>query len=148
MHMLRNYVGEVDFKKGIRAYYAKFFNANATTDDFRIAMEEASGKDLKIFFQQWLYQPVNLQTTWHWFYDTQRKTLEITVNQTQPSSIVFEVPVEFGYYEQGSSDLKIVKFDLKRAQQTESFKLGVVPDKLVFDPRNVLLSYSTLAVQK
>ncbi len=143
MHMLRNFVGEAEFKKGIRAYYAQFFNANATTDDFRIAMEEASGKDLKLFFRQWLYQPVNLQTTWNWVYNTEQKTLEITVNQTQAGGVIFEMPVEIGYYEKGSSDLKILEFDLRKKQQIESFKLEVVPEKLVFDPRNVLLCYST-----
>ena len=52
LHMLRNKMGEQNFKKGIQSYYKKFYNANATTDDFRLEMEKASGLDLKIFFKQ------------------------------------------------------------------------------------------------
>ena len=55
LHMLRDEVGEESFWKGMQHYYEKFRNGNAVTDDFKKTMEEASGKDLDIFFRQWLY---------------------------------------------------------------------------------------------
>ena len=57
LHMLRGVVGTENFWKGIRSYYGKYINNNATTADFRKEMEEASGLDLKDFFDQWLYNP-------------------------------------------------------------------------------------------
>ncbi|MBK7372759.1 MAG: hypothetical protein IPJ09_15220 [Saprospiraceae bacterium] len=75
LHMLRHLVGEADFKKGIQSYYAAFYNKNATTDDFRIAMEKASGKDLKVFFKQWLYQPIIPHLNATWDYDAINKKI-------------------------------------------------------------------------
>ncbi len=55
LHMLRRKMGDDLFWKGMRLYYSRFRNGNADTDDFRKAMEEAGGTDLKQFFYQWLY---------------------------------------------------------------------------------------------
>ena len=140
LHMLRDLVGENNFKRGIQAYYTKFFNANATTDDFRIAMEKASGKDLKSFFKQWLYQPINPTINGSWVYDASNKKLTIQLSQTQKGDFIFNLPVEIGYYTKGSTKPTLLKLNLNTKQQTQSFKIGAAPDKVDFDPRNVLLS--------
>ncbi|WP_435357376.1 M1 family aminopeptidase [Emticicia sp. SJ17W-69] len=141
LHMLRNMIGETNFKKGIQSYYALFFNANATTDDFRIAMEKASGKDLKLFFKQWLYQPINPSINGTWDYDVKSKKLTIQLSQTQKGDYVFNLPVEIGYYTKGSTKPTILKMNFTKKQQTQSFIInGEAPDKVDFDSRNVLLS--------
>ncbi len=60
LHMLRERIGHDKFKKGIRAYYKKYMNANATTGDFIEEMEKVSNKNLKTFFNQWLNKPGDL----------------------------------------------------------------------------------------
>jgi aminopeptidase N len=140
LHMLRDLMGETNFKKGIQSYYTKYFNANATTDDFRTEMEKASGKDLKIFFQQWLYQPINPLINGTWNYDAKSKNLTIQLSQTQKGDFLFKLPVEIGYYKKGSITPTILKIDLIQKQQTQTFKIDSDPDKVDFDPRNVLLS--------
>ena len=55
LHMLRKRMGDEAFWAGIREYYATYFNQTATTDDFMRAMELASGLDLEMFAEQWLY---------------------------------------------------------------------------------------------
>lgn len=144
VHMLRDLMGEVAFKSGIRKYYAKFYNANATTDDFRNAMEAASGKDLKRFFNQWLYQPINPNIEGVWEFNSEEKKLQITLNQIQEGGIIFELPIEIGYYEMGSSDLKVLKTTMSEKQKVVLFNLETVPEKVVIDPRNVLLNYGKL----
>jgi len=57
LHMLRMEVGDSNFKKIIRDYYSKFKFSNADTRDFEKVAETVSGKNLKWFFDQWLYQP-------------------------------------------------------------------------------------------
>ncbi len=140
LHMLRDLVGENNFKRGIQAYYTKFFNANATTDDFRTEMEKASGKDLKSFFKQWLYQPINPTINGTWNYDASNKKLTVQLSQTQKGDFIFNLPVEIGYYTKGSTKPTLLKLNLNTKQQTQSFKIGAAPDKVDFDPRNVLLS--------
>ena len=145
LHMLRNLVGETNFKKGIQSYYAKFYNANATTADFRMAMEKASGKDLQLFFQQWLYQPINPVLKGTWQYDAAHKKLTIQLEQMQQGDIVFNLPVEIGFYTLGSTTPVIIKMNLTKKQQVQTFTVSGAPDKLALDPNNILLSTNSLS---
>jgi aminopeptidase N len=54
LHMLRHDLGDSIFMKGLRLYYKRFRNSNTLTKDFRVVMEEVSGRHLGKFFQQWL----------------------------------------------------------------------------------------------
>ena len=143
LHMLRNLMGETNFHKGIQSYYAQFYNANATTDDFRLAMEKASGLDLKLFFKQWLYQPTNPKINAQWEYDAANKKITIQLEQTQVGDMLFNVPIEIGYYKKGSTQPKLLKINFSKKQQTQSFIVNEAPEKMEFDPRNVLLSNTT-----
>jgi len=144
LHMLRDLLGEKSFQKGIRAYYAKYFNSNTTTDEFRLEMEKASGKDLKLFFKQWLYQPINPTINAVWKYDAAAKKLNLQLIQSQSGDFLFNVPVEVGYYKTGSTTPTILKMNLSRQQEVFSFSVPSAPDKVEFDPRNVLLSNGDL----
>ena len=55
LHMLRRLVGDEKFFEGIRQFYATWRFRKAGTDDFRVAMEKASGTDLAAFFDGWIY---------------------------------------------------------------------------------------------
>ena len=57
LHMLRQEVGDSTFQKIIQTYYNKYKGSNAETRDFQTIAERISGKDLKWFFDQWLYRP-------------------------------------------------------------------------------------------
>ena len=138
LHMLRDLIGENNFKKGIQNYYAKYFNANTNTDEFRIEMEKASGKDLKLFFKQWLYQPINPTINASWTYNPSTKKLNVHLNQAQ--QFLYNVPVEIGYYKKGSTTPTIFTMNLKDKVQVFSFPLASSPEKLELDPRNVLLN--------
>lgn len=102
LHMLRSRMGDEAFWSGIRTYYARHMNGNATTDDFRVAMEEASGLDLGLFFQQWLYSGGNPHLEGWWVYDSSARALRIEINQTQTVGPVFHLPMEIGIHVDGS----------------------------------------------
>jgi aminopeptidase N len=140
IHMLRDLIGESNFKKGIQNYYAKYFNANTTTDEFRIEMEKVSGKDLKLFFKQYLYQPINPTINASWNYDAGSKKLSVQLTQAQKGDFLFNTPVEIGYYNTGSNTPTILKMNLSSKQQSFSFYLASAPEKVELDPRNVLLN--------
>ena len=143
LHMLRNLIGEKNFKKGIQNYYAKYFNANTSTDEFRAEMEKAAGKDLKLFFKQWLYQPINPTINASWTYNASTKKLNVHLSQAQ--QFLYNVPVEIGYYKKGSSTPTILTMNLKEKDQVFSFPLASSPEKLELDPRNVLLNNGNLS---
>lgn len=140
LHMLRNLVGEVNFQKGIQLYYAKYFNANATTNQFRAEMERASGKDLKLFFKQWLYQPINPTINANWDFNSKQKKLKINFSQVQNGDMVFDLPIEIGYYIKGNNVPKLLKVQLNKKEQIFSFPVESIPEKVEIDPRNILLA--------
>jgi aminopeptidase N len=144
LHMLRDLLGEKSFQKGIRAYYEKYYNSNTTTDEFRIEMEKASGKDLELFFKQWLYQPINPIVNAVWKYDAAAKKITIQLTQSQSGDFLFNVPVEVGYYKVGATSPTILKMNLSRKQEVFSFPLPSAPDKVELDPRNILLNNGNL----
>ncbi len=83
LHMLRGLLGDDGWWKGIRHYVAKHKFQVVETDDFRKAMEEATGKDLKWFFDQWLYKAGHPELKVRWHYEDGDKTVRIKVEQTQ-----------------------------------------------------------------
>ena len=83
LHMLRGLLGDEGWWKGIRTYVAKHKFQVVETDDFRKAMEEATGKDLKWFFDQWLYKAGHPELKARWHYEDADKTVRVKVEQTQ-----------------------------------------------------------------
>ncbi len=57
LHLLRDQLGETVFLSGLRAYVGRHQGEIVTTEDFQRAMEEASGRDLQQFFDEWLHSP-------------------------------------------------------------------------------------------
>ena len=55
LHMLRRLVGDDQFFFGVRRFYAEWRFKKAGTDDFRVAMEAATGRDLGPFFEAWIF---------------------------------------------------------------------------------------------
>ncbi|NNE67118.1 MAG: M1 family metallopeptidase [Pyrinomonadaceae bacterium] len=119
LHMLRGVVGTENFWKGIRNYYAKYKDSSATTADFKREMEEVSGKDLTVFFDQWLYKPGALKVEGSWRYDDSNKQVQIDLSQVQNDGSLFKMPIEVGIYNDGSAEARIEKISL--TGQTGSF---------------------------
>ena len=144
LHMLRDKIGEQNFQKGIKSYYKKFYNANATTDEFRMEMEKAAGLDLKIFFKQWLYQPVNPKIDAIWTYEATSHKININLTQSQLTNFNFDIPIEIGYYTKDSKTPLLLKMNLNKKQLSQSFNVKGIPENIEVDPRNVLLSSNTI----
>ncbi len=96
LHMLRYHIGDAAFWQGIRDYYARHRDQNASTDDLRAAMEDAADLNLKWFFDQWLTRSGVPRLEGEWRYDAAKKQVEVTVRQTQAGDafrISFEMAV-------------------------------------------------------
>ena len=57
MHMLRRWLGDEDFAKGLKAYFEKHQYNNTIGRDLWNALSDASGKDVSSFMDTWLEQP-------------------------------------------------------------------------------------------
>lgn len=148
LHMLRNLVGDEAFQNGIQAYYHCFFNATATTADFKSQMEKASGRDLNQFFRQWLYLGGNVILKGRWKYDQSTGTLDLKLDQEQKDGFVFDIPVEIGLFQNDKVLPVIKKVHLDSLHGHFSIPIGAGPDKVVIDPRTVLLAQWELVETK
>ena len=98
LHMLRRQLGDAAFFRGVRAYYRAHLHANATTEDLRRALEQASGRNLREFFARWVYAAGHpaYKVSWQWRARGARGgTLVLTLTQTQADApFLTPVPVE------------------------------------------------------
>jgi len=96
LHTLRKHLGEENWWRAIRHYVKSNAHKSVTTEDFRKAIEEATGEPMDWFFDQWLYKmghPIFEVTK---SYDAAKKLLTLTVKQTQKIDPNAEYPqVEF-----------------------------------------------------
>jgi aminopeptidase N len=83
LHALRGLVGDLAWWKGIRGYVAAHKVQVVDTDDFRKAMEAASGKDLKWFFDQWVFKAGHPELKVRWHFEDADKTVRVRIQQTQ-----------------------------------------------------------------
>ncbi len=54
LYMMKKYIGEVAFRKGLSSYFQKHAYGNTVGDDLWAALSEASGKDIRAFMTPWL----------------------------------------------------------------------------------------------
>jgi len=143
LHMLRGVVGDEAFRDGIRAYYRKHFNATATTADFRRAMEEASGRDLGWFFEQWLYQGGNLKVAGTWTYDARAKQLRVALDQVQADGSLFTMPLEVAVYSSGQAVPAIHTVRLNARTSVFTIDVASEPTQVRLDPHLRVLMEAT-----
>ena len=144
LHMLKNEIGNENWWAGIRNYYRSYMNSHATTDDFRMEMEEVCGCDLKPFFDQWLYQGGNIVLDGEWHYDGSTKNVELVLSQMQADIFRFAVDVEIGIFS-GDDPIPSIH-DLSLAERTGRLRIPFTqkPKKIEIDPRTVLLAQWSL----
>jgi aminopeptidase N len=133
LHMLRGLVGTEAFWTGIRSYYARYHDANASTDDFRRVMEEVSGTPLSAFFTQWLTRPGEPAFQGTWRYDAAARQVEVELMQTQAAE-PFRLPLEIGLSFGGAARMRIEKVEVTGRQHRFTFAADAEPTAVVLDP--------------
>ena len=56
LHMIRNHIGEQNFRKSLKVYLEKYENRSAESRDLLKVLEEVSGREMSSFFDQWIYR--------------------------------------------------------------------------------------------
>jgi aminopeptidase N len=138
LHMLRGLIGDEAFWKGTRGYYQRFRDGNASTADFRRSMEEASGRELSWFFDEWLTRGGFLKLGVSWRYDATLKALRLEVEQRQ-SGAPLRMPIEVSVEVAGESASRVLGIEVKDARGTFTLPLDKEPVSLTLDPRTLVL---------
>ena len=136
LHMLRRKIGDEFFFNGLRAYYKKYQFSNATTNDFMQVMEENSGIELSLFFDQWLRKsghPKILAKS-----KVIKNNLEITIEQIDDAQALFNFPLEIQVmYTDNTSEIKT--FEIHANKEKFSFPIAKKFSNMILDPHTNLL---------
>src|SRR5439155_335950 len=102
LRMLLRYLGPERFWASLHTYLTRHALENATTDDLRQAVLDATGENLDWFWRQWIYDAGHPRFAVTAAYDTAARKLTLTVKQTQADSgkadstgLAFETPKVF-----------------------------------------------------
>jgi aminopeptidase N len=142
--MLRGLVGDEAFWTGIRDYYGRYRNGNATTADFRRAMEQASGSELGWFFEQWLTRGGMPNLRGRWSYEPAAGVVRLDLEQLQPGP-AFRLPLDVAIRVAGEREPRLERIELTQARQGFSMAVEGTPESLVLDPRDFVLMDAELA---
>jgi aminopeptidase N len=129
LHMLRRQLGDSTFWKGIQTYYNRYAGKNAVTGDLCKVMEEVSGKELKPFFTQWLFNAGHprLQVTWK--YNKAKKAVDINVIQKQEA--LFQFPLEIQINGSLTKNINIKDRETRVSVPFKKKPATVIPDPQV-----------------
>jgi aminopeptidase N len=146
LHMLRKTLGEDNWWHAINHYLTKYAHQPVETEQFRIAIEEATGQPMDWFFDEWLYKmghPVFRVTK---SYDQNAKSLALTVRQEQkpdenspyPQVSLFQMPVEVEIGTAQGTRVERVQVEAKE-EQTYTFPVASEPLLVNFDYQGTLI---------
>ncbi len=134
LHGLRGLLGDRAFFEGLKDYYNAHKESTATTSDLRAALEKSSGKDLKEFFERWIYKaghPI-YQATWK---QTGKTSLEISLKQMQTDDAFLQpVTIEI-LTNKGAKRVTMTPTDKVSTIKVKSAK----PKRIVVDPDEFIL---------
>jgi aminopeptidase N len=138
LHMLRGQVGTERFWTGIREYYRRFRDANASTEDFRRVMEAASGADLGWFFAQWLRRPGSPVVDGSWRYNPVTRKVEVSLAETHGGD-AYRLPMEVSLAPAGAGPARLERIEMTDKRQRFELAAAEEPASVTLDPNTWLL---------
>lgn len=140
LHMLHRRLGDSAFFGGLRAYYARYRDGNASSDDLRRELERTSGQPLGTFFDQWLRRPGYATPTIGWAYDAGRGAISLLVLQ-EPPAAAYELPLTAAVRDSAGVERR-VEIAVPAQARAELVLPGryARPVSIVFDPNAFLLA--------
>ena len=149
LHMMRFVLGDDLWWKSIRHYLKRHAIGNVETNDLKEAIEEATGRNLDKFFDQWLYKAGYPEYEVSWKYDDKSRLVALTVKQKQEVkdlTPLFTTPVELELHVKGKPRRERV--EVSRAEQTFFLEAAAKPDMVLFDPDAWILKKLTFEKPK
>jgi aminopeptidase N len=140
LNMLRNYLGDAAFFKGLNIYLKTNAFKNGEAQQLRLALEEASGLDLNWYFNQWYYGAGHPVLDISYKYDDASKTEKVYIKQNQDGQI-FKLPMAVDIYAGGKKERHKVWVNDKA--DTLTFSVASKPDLVNVDGDKILLTKKT-----
>jgi aminopeptidase N len=142
LHMLRRMLGDELFFKALNLYCTRHYGCNVITQDLQEAIEEATGRNLDFFFDQWVYKEGHPELKVSASYDDKQKLATVIIEQTHVSSdpaAVFRFPVTIALIDETGQERRH-RVEVNRAAQAVSFAVEQAPKAFCFDPECEILA--------
>ncbi|MCD0490125.1 HEAT repeat domain-containing protein [Pedobacter sp. MC2016-14] len=136
LNMMRNFLGDEVFFKGLNLYLKQNAFKTGEAHQLRLAMEEASGKDMSWFFNQWYFNSGHPIVTIEYAWDEANKTQKVILKQTQAGKL-FILPMAVDVYL--GKNKQRYQITLTDSVQTFSFLSPSKPSLVNVDADKVIL---------
>ncbi len=158
LHMLRGELGEARFWRSIQHYVKTNAQRNVETIDLIRAIEEATGRNMRAFFDQWVFRGGHPELEVNVTYDSARKAGTVTIDQKQKvddDNPAYQFDVELGFSSEvpdrpevnfGTYTLpgeRRVRVTVERQHETITIPLEAEPKLVRFDPGAFILGSVT-----
>ncbi|MCE2848076.1 MAG: M1 family aminopeptidase [bacterium] len=137
LHMLRKYIGDSAFFKGLNLYLSNNKFKAAEAHHLRLAFEEVSGMDLTWYFNQWYFGNGHPKLDIQYKYNEATKQATVVVKQTQATGKIFKIPTFIDVYNGKTRTRNQVW--IEHAVDSFSFASNTKPDLINFDGEKILL---------
>jgi aminopeptidase N len=143
LHMLRGELGDARFWRAIARYVRDNAQRSVETIDFVRAIENATGRNLRGFFAQWVFREGHPRLEVRADWDPKRKVVTLTIDQKQTIDTVhpaYQFDVEVGF------DDRLIRVRVERGHETITVPVESEPQVVRFDPGGFLLADVTYAL--
>jgi aminopeptidase N len=145
LNLLRFTLGEDAFWRAINLYLERNRGREVITADLERAIEEATGRSMARYFEQWVYKAGHPEFSVSYSWDDKHSMAKVDVKQTQEvtdQTPLFVTPVEIAFMVEEASDgrrksqqatLRSFRVTIEEAQQAFYFPLDRRPLSVRFD---------------
>jgi aminopeptidase N len=137
LHMLRNYLGDSAFFKGLNNYLNTNKFKSGEAHQLRLAFEEVSGRDLNWYFNQWYFGSGHPIFYISYEYNDTLGKATVTIKQTQDGDKVFRLPIAIDVY--NGKDKVRRQVWIENKTETFTFNYTKRPDLINVDADKILL---------
>src|SRR5579864_3714292 len=140
IHMLREQMGDEAFFRALKHYLEANRLGNVVSADLAKAVEESSGTNVDLFFDQWIYGAGAPRFLVRSTYDDTGKKVSLSVRQTQKVEGhvgLFRVPIVVSITT--ASGEKLFPIEVSKADETFSFPVDGPPLMVLFDKGDKIL---------
>jgi aminopeptidase N len=141
--MLRKEVGDKTFFSILKEYFKRFKYSNASTNDFKKVCENLSGKNLSVFFNQWVYKGEGIiELEYSWTTDISEKgyMTKIKIKQLQNGYDIYKFPLDIKMIFDKDDDFTVSSSYVSSKDSLITLSSVKKPSKIILDPDKWLLS--------
>jgi len=140
LHGLRSILGDESWWRSMKLYLTRHQTKSVETTDLIQAIQDATGKNMRPYFDQWIYKGGHPELKVRFWWNAKEKKVQVRVLQTHGTNEetgLFTLPLTFAFLYEGKWKRYTETIDKK--DQLLSFSLPMAPELVLLDPDHTIL---------